>query len=230
MNKYQVRIYNSTISYRSEIISNFIIQNIIEPLYYINLCKKKSIISHKPWIGIINSLNCSTNFLNHYLAMNMNLLFTTSYIKIENIPTCIIKNDDFLELHTDIVYTASINNTGSYFKNVTLYLVYAFVFLVAINIIKNVYKWIKKSIYKTFKNKKIKTIKFTEQHNDKKCTICIEDFELNSNVSILQCEHIYHKKCIYEWIHSKNDDMIVKCPNCNTLIYTNDEELSESLI
>jgi hypothetical protein len=37
------------------------------------------------------------------------------------------------------------------------------------------------------------------------CTICLEDFELNSDVSILNCNHIYHKECIWEWINLKND-------------------------
>ena len=90
---------------------------------------------------------------------------------------------------------------------------------------KKIYNWVKTTI-----NKKIKTITFTEEYNYENCTICLEDFELNSKVTILPCKHIYHKTCIYEWIHSKNDNTNVKCPNCNKLIYTNHDELIEHLI
>ena len=46
------------------------------------------------------------------------------------------------------------------------------------------------------------------------CTICIEDFiERKSRVSITQCQHVFHYKCISNWL---NQNIInPKCPNCN---------------
>ena len=226
MNDYQIRIYNSTFSYRSKIISNIIIKKFVEQLYFINLCEKQDIISYKPWIGMINSLNCNTTYLEHYLAMNMNLLITTPDIRVENMPTCIINNNKPLQLQGDIVYTAKINNNEQYLKVINIYLLIICVFVFIVHL----YYRIKVIIEQKKLNKKINTIKFTEDCNYKNCTICLEDFKLKSKLSILSCEHIYHKKCINDWIESKNDTMNVKCPNCNTFIYNNNEELTEPLI
>ena len=46
------------------------------------------------------------------------------------------------------------------------------------------------------------------------CTICIEDFiENKSKVSITPCKHVFHYKCLTNWLvqNFKNP----KCPNCN---------------
>ena len=46
------------------------------------------------------------------------------------------------------------------------------------------------------------------------CTICIEDFKENkSKVSITPCNHIFHYKCLSNWL-IKNV-INPKCPNCN---------------
>ena len=46
------------------------------------------------------------------------------------------------------------------------------------------------------------------------CTICIEDFkEKRSRVSITPCKHIFHYKCLSNWLI--NNSMNPKCPNCN---------------
>ena len=45
-------------------------------------------------------------------------------------------------------------------------------------------------------------------------TICIEDFKENkSKVSITPCKHVFHYKCLTNWLvkNVKNP----KCPNCN---------------
>lgn len=41
------------------------------------------------------------------------------------------------------------------------------------------------------------------------CPICIDPFEDNTVVSVLNCTHIYHTKCIKEWGH-----YTLKCPVC----------------
>ena len=44
----------------------------------------------------------------------------------------------------------------------------------------------------------------------KKCSICLEDFEVGTKIIYLPCFHYYHAKCIETWV--KNSD---KCPLCN---------------
>ena len=59
---------------------------------------------------------------------------------------------------------------------------------------------------------------YTKFHNKidcPKCTICYEDFELyNSVVSITPCQHIFHYRCLHNWLN-KNIMNTPKCPNCN---------------
>lgn len=46
------------------------------------------------------------------------------------------------------------------------------------------------------------------------CTICIEDFkDKRSRVSITPCKHIFHFKCLSNWLI--NNSINPKCPNCN---------------
>lgn len=47
---------------------------------------------------------------------------------------------------------------------------------------------------------------FTEQ-----CVICQEEFTEQFQVCLLQCQHVYHVKCLTEWLMQQN-----KCPLCWT--------------
>ena len=47
---------------------------------------------------------------------------------------------------------------------------------------------------------------FTEQ-----CVICQEEFTEQLQVCLLQCQHVYHVKCLTEWLTQQN-----KCPLCWT--------------
>ncbi len=230
MNVYQINIYNETTSYKSDIICNSFIKSFVEKVHYINLCEKADIISYKPWIGLINSLNCNKTYLEDYILMNMNLLITTSNIKVRNILSCIIERDD-LELQSNIIYTASITKKVSYLKNVNTILVYGLILITSFKLLKILYLWIISIIKKHNQSKKIKRIKFNDKNKYKSCTICLEDFIINENVSILLCEHTYHTNCIEDWVNIKKDNVNVKCPNCNAPIYiSQNEEISEPLI
>ena len=63
------------------------------------------------------------------------------------------------------------------------------------------------------------TLNITSQpynSTDKKydtCSICTDMYELSEEVSVLNCGHIYHPKCIKEWCKYKQ-----VCPLCNTEI------------
>ena len=49
-----------------------------------------------------------------------------------------------------------------------------------------------------------------------RCAICLENIstdpaKLEKNVKVLWCAHVYHKKCINDWLE-KNDT----CPTCRS--------------
>ncbi len=52
---------------------------------------------------------------------------------------------------------------------------------------------------------------FDKRHEEsqKRCLICLEAFQNNDYVGYLPCIHIFHKKCIDEWVKSKKT-----CPLC----------------
>ena len=49
-----------------------------------------------------------------------------------------------------------------------------------------------------------------DKREQKKCSICLEDFEVGTKIIYLPCFHYYHAQCIETWV--KNSD---KCPLCN---------------
>ena len=75
--------------------------------------------------------------------------------------------------------------------------------------------------------------KYDEIKNCGNCSICLSGFELNHRIFITQCNHVYHKKCMTDYI-----DLIIKqmnpeekeienfhdhfhCPNCKEYLYLN---------
>ena len=66
--------------------------------------------------------------------------------------------------------------------------------------------------------------KYEKTHNKidcPRCTICYEDFEVsNSIVSITPCQHIFHYKCLNNWLNQ--NILNPKCPNCNFDLMTID--------
>lgn len=59
------------------------------------------------------------------------------------------------------------------------------------------------------------------------CSICLENFNKKSKVSITSCSHVFHYKCIYEWLFK--NILCPKCPNCNNEIL-NDPKNNEDNI
>jgi hypothetical protein len=60
---------------------------------------------------------------------------------------------------------------------------------------------------KRIKYRKIKTGELIERE----CSICLEDYQSGESVSSLACDHLFHKKCLEEWLKHKNE-----CPLCRT--------------
>ncbi len=49
---------------------------------------------------------------------------------------------------------------------------------------------------------------------DKQCTICHNEYESGEDLSILNCDHIFHTKCVEEWGLYK-----AECPLCRHKIH-----------
>lgn len=47
------------------------------------------------------------------------------------------------------------------------------------------------------------------------CSICFEEYEKNSQVSVLGCDHCFHHNCIKKWGEKNNT-----CPICREIIPT----------
>ena len=45
------------------------------------------------------------------------------------------------------------------------------------------------------------------------CSICLAEFKKKSKVSITTCKHVFHYKCIHDWLYKNIRNP--KCPNCN---------------
>jgi len=58
---------------------------------------------------------------------------------------------------------------------------------------------------------KIPKVKVTQEHVDQKtqCSVCWEDFVLSEEVRKLNCDHIFHEKCIFPWL-----ELHGTCPIC----------------
>jgi len=68
--------------------------------------------------------------------------------------------------------------------------------------------------YVIIKNIKIKEYTLNENnHDNERCPICLEDYNIGDILNELICNHFYHKNCINNWIISNNN-----CPICRSSI------------
>ncbi|KAK2965346.1 hypothetical protein RJ640_013809 [Escallonia rubra] len=58
--------------------------------------------------------------------------------------------------------------------------------------------------------------------DDKRCAICLDDFEPRQLVVLTPCRHMFHEDCIVPWVKSNG-----KCPVCRSAIY---ERIKESAV
>lgn len=62
---------------------------------------------------------------------------------------------------------------------------------------------------------KLPHIELTLMNNNNICTICYNKINIEEEKTIikLECNHLFHKKCIKKWLLLK-----ARCPNCNLRI------------
>lgn len=46
--------------------------------------------------------------------------------------------------------------------------------------------------------------------DDEMCSICLDEFQVGSNVKVLPCQHFYHVACIDPWLERQSS----RCPLC----------------
>ena len=68
--------------------------------------------------------------------------------------------------------------------------------------------------------KYIKEVDFTHQMKDLDCPICLNYFDANDKIAKIDCNHLFHKDCLNEWIQFNT-----VCPMCRKNLC--DTELSE---
>lgn len=51
---------------------------------------------------------------------------------------------------------------------------------------------------------------------NKICSICIDDFKLDSHVRVTPCNHVFHDDCLMTWLGKTIEQP--ECPNCKNLI------------
>ncbi|VVB06196.1 unnamed protein product [Arabis nemorensis] len=52
-----------------------------------------------------------------------------------------------------------------------------------------------------------------DEEEDKKCTVCLEDFEPKETVMLTPCKHMFHEECIVPWLKTKG-----QCPVCRFVV------------
>ena len=61
--------------------------------------------------------------------------------------------------------------------------------------------------------KTIPTVRYSKKDNDDNCSVCLGDFRVNEELFKLQCGHLYHKKCLKDWLKKSNC-----CPLCKRIL------------
>ena len=63
-------------------------------------------------------------------------------------------------------------------------------------------------------NKELNNLNNDKYKNNKekgdKCNICLCNYDNDDDIIILKCNHMFHKKCIEEWLSNNSN----KCPVC----------------
>ncbi len=77
-------------------------------------------------------------------------------------------------------------------------------------------------------NKKQKYNSNLEQYGNR-CSICLGGININTEVSLTPCNHIFHYLCFYTWVNNKSNNRNTKCPLCNNSLFKK-SKLNNNLI
>jgi len=65
----------------------------------------------------------------------------------------------------------------------------------------------------------------TDEEKNNTCVICSLDLEINEEILILHCKHMYHTNCISKWVL-----LNPTCPYCRCIVNTHKQECSIPII
>ena len=70
-----------------------------------------------------------------------------------------------------------------------------------------------------FKNSSLTEI-IIENNLSDNCSICLEDYKKNDKCVKINCQHIFHKKCLYDWFKKQIDKSEnLNCPLCRNNLF-----------
>ena len=72
--------------------------------------------------------------------------------------------------------------------------------------------FIKKDNKKPDKKPDKEYIVINKNFENNECIICLEQMLVDHKVKILDCGHMYHYRCINDWINKKKE---INCPLCS---------------
>ena len=61
--------------------------------------------------------------------------------------------------------------------------------------------------------KNIPTVRFTVKETEEECSICLGDFKARDKLFELRCGHLYHQKCLKDWLKKST-----RCPLCKEIL------------
>ncbi|KAL8130072.1 hypothetical protein V2J09_019227 [Rumex salicifolius] len=73
-------------------------------------------------------------------------------------------------------------------------------------------------------NATLKGNNIDSKEDSKRCAICLDDFEIGTEVMVTPCNHMFHEDCILPWLKSKG-----QCPVCRFMISEPIEEKAVTL-
>ena len=191
------------------------LNNIIQQVFNINICIKQNINNTKSsWIGFLNKIECNSTELQYYINTGLKMIITkNNTVNFKKNVMIGYVNDQVNVLNGDYIKIVCEN------KNLQIFnIYYIFIYILFMYLIVTQFHKVYHFILNLIRKKKITNIKYEENMNYSQCTICIEEFILNENICILDCNHIFHIHCLNDWINIKYDN--AKCPNCNSNINT----------
>ena len=193
-NLFEDKEHSITTNYQSKaIISQFrdysFLNNLIDPYIQNPLNNNNILISNKYYYS-----NNNNNIINDINIFNNNIINNNMNNTINNNTNNICNN---MLINNNNAHNFLLNNNYNYFNDNNNIFSFDFLKREEENII---IPWLKKEKA---------TEKIKKKYKDEKCSICLE--EIDGNISITKCHHIFHYNCIAKNI--KNYEK-TECPIC----------------
>jgi len=93
-------------------------------------------------------------------------------------------------------------------------------YLSLLNQFTNIHQGISENeIYELIDTGEIQSLKWNMDMNNEDCTICLEHFNIESNIYEFKCGHYFHTNCVTTWLSIKDT-----CPICRYQIKSFEED------